>query len=296
LNEREEKTIKAGKILKTIKKELNSIVKPGKKLIEIAEYVENRIIEMGAKPAFPCNISINSNAAHFTPKRGDERILEESVVKIDIGAHLDGYVADTALTFDLTHENQKLVEAAETALENAISQVKAGVDVSKIGKVIEETIKSFGFRPVYNLTGHGLDRWIAHSKPTIYNYEAGKGVKLEEGMIIAIEPFVTTGIGKVADGTEVEIFSLNPKIVQNDKNIKLVRMRQAREILKEAINYKTLPFAKRWLSKAPDIIVNKLVRDGFLRSYPVLVEVSGGIVSQAEHTLIVEKDSAIVVT
>ncbi len=297
MSEKIEKTLKAGEILKKVKKELPSIVKPGKKLLEIAEYVENRIVELGGKPAFPCNISINSDAAHFTPKKGDKRVLQEdSVVKVDIGAHVDGYVADTAVTFDLSGENQKLVEAAEKALEEAISTVKSGIDVSKVGKVIEETIKSFGFRPVYNLTGHGLDRWIAHTKPTIYNYEAGKGIKIEEGMIIAIEPFVTNGLGKVVDRSEVEIFSLNPELAWSEKSFRVVRMKQAREILKEALQYRTLPFAKRWLSKAPEVIISKLVRDGYLRAYPVLTEVKNGLVSQAEHTLIVEKDSVIVVT
>ncbi len=297
MSEKIEKTLKAGEILKKVKKELPSIVKPGKKLLEIAEYVENRIVELGGKPAFPCNISINSDAAHFTPKKGDERVLQEdSVVKVDIGAHVDGYVADTAVTFDLSGENQKLVEAAEKALENAISTVKSGIDVSKVGKVIEETIESFGFRPVYNLTGHGLERWIAHTKPTIYNYEAGKGSKIEEGMIIAIEPFVTNGLGKVVDRSEVEIFSLNPELAWNEKSIRIVRMKQAREIIKEAVQYRTLPFAKRWLSKAPEVIISKLVRDGYLRAYPVLTEVKKGLVSQAEHTLIVERDSVIVVT
>ncbi len=295
--EKIEKTLKAGKILRKVKRELPSVVKPGVKLLEIAEFVENRIVELGAESAFPCNLSVNSDAAHFTPKRGDERILEEnSVVKVDIGAHVDGYIADTAVTFDLSGENQKLVEAAEKALENAIATVKAGIDVSEIGKVIEETVKSYGFRPIYNLTGHGLERWIAHSKPTIYNYPAGKGVKLEEGMIIAIEPFVTTGVGKVADRNEVEIFSLPQEVANNEKSVKLVRMKQARELLKEAMKYKTLPFARRWLSKAPEVVVSKLVKLGMLRAYPVLTEVSGGIVSQAEHTLIVEKDSAEVVT
>ncbi len=295
--ERIEKTLKAGEILRQVKKELPSIVKPGVKLIEVAEFVENRIIELGAFPAFPCNISIDRDAAHFTPKKGDERVLKEgSIVKVDIGAHVDGFVADTAVTFDLGSDMPELVDAANEALENAISTVRAGVDVAEVGRVIEETIKKHGFRPVYNLTGHGLERWIAHAKPTIYNYPAGKGVRLEEGMIIAIEPFVTNGVGKVADRNEVEIFSLPPEVAENERSLRLVRMKQAREVLREAMRFRTLPFARRWLKKAPEIIVSRLVRDGLMRAYPVLAEVSGGKVAQAEHTLIVEKDGAEVVT
>ena len=297
LEERIEKTLKAGEILRKVKKELPDVVKPGVRLIEVAEFVENRIVELGAFPAFPCNISIDRDAAHFTPKRGDERVLKEGmIVKVDIGAHVDGYVADTAVTFDLGSEMPELAEAAREALENAISVVRAGADISEIGKVIEDTAKKYGFRPVYNLTGHGLERWIAHARPTIYNYPAGKGVKLEEGMIVAIEPFVTDGVGKVADRSEVEIFSLPPEIAGNERALRAVRMKQARELLKEAMRFKTLPFAKRWLRKAPELIISRLVRDGMLRAYPVLAEVSGGKVAQAEHTIIVEKDGAAVVT
>jgi len=292
-----EKTLKAGKILRIVKKKLPSIIKPGVKLIEIAEFVEGMIMELGAGIAFPCNLSVNSDAAHFTPKREDTRILgENSVLKVDIGAHIDGYVADTAVTFDLSSENSKMVEASKEALENAIATVRDGVDVYDVGKVIEETIKKYGFRPIYNLTGHGLSRWKAHTKPTIYNYPAGKGVKLREGMIVAIEPFVTNGVGKVADRNEVEIFSLPEEVALNEKAYRIVRMKQARDVLKEAMKYKTLPFAKRWLKKAPDLVMTKLVGKGLLRAYPVLSEVSGGLVTQSEHTLIVEKDSAVVVT
>lgn len=287
--EEKEKILKAGEILKTVVKEAKERIKPGIKLLELAEYVENRIRELGAKPAFPCNISINSDAAHFTPKRNDEREFQKGdVVKLDVGAHIDGYIADMAVTVDLG-QNSELVMASKDALYAALDVTKANVSTSKIGQVIEDTIKSYGFRPIVNLTGHGLLPYIAHAPPSIYNYATKSGVTLKAGMVIAIEPFATDGVGKVNDRSECEIYSLISS--------KPTRMKIAREIISEVLKeYKTLPFAKRWLKRAPELIISKLVREGILRSYPVLTEVSGGLVSQWEHTVIIEEDDVIVVT
>ena len=283
-----EKTIKAGEILKKVVKEAEEKVVVGSKILDVAEFIENRIVELGARPAFPCNISINSDAAHSTPARGDERVFRKGdLVKIDIGAHIDGYIADMAISIDLG-DHGDLIRAAREAVFNAIDVVKAGVDTAKIGKVIEETIKNYGFKPVVNLSGHGLLPYIAHAPPSIYNYATQKGIELEEGTVIAIEPFATDGVGKVVERGECEIYSLlNPKPL---------RLRTMREIVSEiSEKYKTLPFAKRWLNVS-DLWISKLVREGVLREYPVLTEVSRRAVSQWEHTIIVEKDCARVVT
>ncbi|MCC6028048.1 MAG: type II methionyl aminopeptidase [Archaeoglobus sp.] len=283
-----EKTIKAGEILKRVVKEAEEKVAVGSRILDVAEFIENRIVELGARPAFPCNISINSDAAHSTPARGDERVFRKGdLVKIDIGAHIDGYIADMAISIDLG-DHGDLIRAAREAVFNAIDVVKAGVDTARIGKVIEETIKNYGFKPVVNLSGHGLLPYIAHAPPSIYNYATQKGIELEEGMVIAIEPFATDGVGKVVERGECEIYSLlNPKPL---------RLRTMREIVSEiSEKYKTLPFAKRWLNVS-DLWISKLVREGVLREYPVLTEVSRRAVSQWEHTVIVEKDCARVVT
>lgn len=282
------KTIEAGKILSQIKEEIVGKVKPEVNLLDIAEFVEDRIKELGGEPAFPCNISINSDAAHFTPKKGDERTFKEGdIVKIDIGSHIDGFIADTALTIDLG-DNQELVMASKNALQKAIDNIHAGVDTAFIGGVIEDEIREFGYKPIVNLTGHGLMPYLPHCPPTIYNYRTERGVILEEGQIIAIEPFATDGQGKVTERGETEIYTLI--------NLKPVRMKMARQVLEEISQYKTLPFAKRWLKKAPIIIISKLVKEGILREYPVLVEAGKGMVSQAEHTVIVEEDGTKVVT
>ncbi len=283
-----EKYERAGEIVRKVKEEVVKLVKPGVKLLEVAEFVESRIVELGGKPAFPCNISINSDAAHFTPKRNDERVFKEGdIVKIDIGAHVDGYIADSAITIDLG-DHEDLVECSKRALEKAIEVVHAGVNTAEIGEVIEKTIREFGFRPIVNLTGHGLDRYIAHAPPTIYNVKVDKGVELKEGMVVAIEPFATNGAGKVVERGECEIFSLIA--------VKKLRLKQEREFVRHiAENYRTLPFARRWVNVS-DVVLARLVKQGVLRAYPVLTEVNNGLVSQFEHTLIVEEDGCKVIT
>lgn len=283
-----EKHIEAGKILKTVKEEAVKMIKPGAKLLEVAEFVESRIRELGAEPAFPANISLNEDAAHCTPSKNDSRIFKEGdLVKLDIGAHIDGYIADTAITVDLG-DNKDLVECANEALKRAIEVIEPGITTAEIGEAIENTAKEFGFNPVYNLTGHGFLPFVAHAPPSIYNFKTERGVKIEEGMVFAIEPFITPGQGRVVERREVEIYSVIA--------LKPVRMKMARELLVEVEKYRTLPFAKRWLNNPKEIIISKLVREGVLREYPVLSEVSRKPVSQAEHTVVVRENGAEIIT
>lgn len=278
-----EKYRKAGAILKGIRENAIPKVKKGVKLLDVADAIEAEIVEKGGRPAFPVNISINSEAAHDTPGIGDERVFGDDMVKVDIGVHVDGYIADTAVTVDLSG-NPDLVKAPQKALEEAIKLVRSGVNTSEIGEVIEETIEGFGLKPVYNLTGHGLERYVQHAEPPIPNKRIGQGVPLEEGQVIAIEPFATNGIGIVVEGSFIEIFSLI--------KMKPVRMPYERDLLKSIQQYNGLPFARRWLAdiKYVDKSLASFMRQGIIHGYPVLVEHQLGLVSQAEHTMIVTGD------
>src|SRR3970040_620362 len=163
-----EKYRKAGKILSEVRAEAVKKVTEGASLLSVAEFTENLIREKGGEPAFPVNISRNDEAAHSTPSFNDTAVFGKDMVKLDIGVHIDGYIADTAVTVDLSG-NPKLVEAAEAALDNALKFIHAGVNTSDIGGVIEDTIGTFGFKPIINLTGHGLAQYIQHAPPSIHN-------------------------------------------------------------------------------------------------------------------------------
>jgi methionyl aminopeptidase len=209
-------------------------------------------------------------------------------VKLDIGVHLDGYIADTACTVDLG-DQPLLCEASIKARDAAIEAVKPGVAIGTLGGIVAQEIKSRGFLPVANLTGHGLDQYCLHKGPNVPNIPGTGGAVLEEGMVIAIEPFASTGTGFVHDGSRVEIFS---QLVKRP-----VRLPAARKILKDIEGLNGLPFARRHIKvKSADLALARLVNDGIIRAYPVLSDVSGSFVSQAEHTMIVTGDGCIVTT
>ncbi|MDY6780589.1 MAG: type II methionyl aminopeptidase [Halobacteria archaeon] len=285
-----EKHREAGEILSEVREEAASTVEVGASLLEVAETAEEAIRDAGAKPAFPVNISRDEEAAHATPSRDDDETFGEEMVNLDIGVHVDGWIADSAVTVDLSG-NDELAQASRDALDAALDTVEAGVSTAEIGRVIEETVKGHGYNPVYNLTGHGLGEYTQHTSPNIPNRGVDKGVELEEGMVVAIEPFATDGSGKVEEGSSKEIFSLN----QTDPRVRSRRARELVETVQE--EYRTLPFAKRWLpDDRLDMNLRKLESSDVVHGYPVLKEDEGNLVSQAEHTVIVEEDGCEITT
>lgn len=297
MNEEEiKKYRKAGKIAEKAREKSKEIIKKGKGFLETSEAIEKYIEEKGGKPAFPVNLSINEEAAHYTPgKDTDRKFNEKQIVKVDIGAHVDGYVGgDTAYTIDFTEENPKLIEASKEALENAISLVKKNRKIDEISKEIQRTIEEKGFKPIRNLTGHGLGKWKTHESPVIPNIKSNTNKRLREGQIIAIEPFASTGIGRVKEGTDTEIYSYDKKVP--------IRGVTARKIIKHVKEeYNGLPFAERWISGKYQnlkfkMALRKLTSKKALKKYPVLKDSKKSFVSQAEKTVIVEEEGCEVLT
>jgi methionyl aminopeptidase len=284
-----ERYIQAGKVASTILRKGADLIRPDGSLAQTAAEVEQMVIDAGLGVAFPVNISLNESAAHDTPSPEDDRTFKAGdMVKLDLGVHLDGYIADTALTVDLGEQNL-LVEASIAARDAAIARVKPGVTIGELGTAVAAEIGSRGYRPIANLTGHGLDQFRLHMGPNVPNVGGIGGAVLEEGMAIAIEPFATTGTGYVSDQKRVEIFS--------QMAWKPVRMPTSRKILKEIEPLKGLPFARRHLkTPKPDLSLLRLVREGVLHAYPVLADAPGSYVSQAEHTMIVTSDGCVVTT
>jgi methionyl aminopeptidase len=284
--------LKAGEIAKQVKEFAKSFIKPNMKLLEIAEEIENKIIKLGGKPAFPTNLSINEIAAHYTPSYNDET-KASGLLKVDFGVQIDGWVADTAFSLDLENskENKKLIEVSEVSLSNAIQKVKIGISLGEIGKAIQQTIEEKGFSPIINLSGHEMKEYELHAGLTIPNVDNKMPNKITKGLY-AIEPFATAGNGRVIEGKPSGIY-----LLQDDKN---VRNPKAREILDFIIEeYKTLPFCSRWIVKkfgtSSIFSLRQLEENGNLHNYAQLVEVSHSKVSQAENTVLVE-DKEIKVT
>lgn len=287
---------RAGKIAAAARDFGLSIVKEGGKLVDLAQDIEGFILKMGAKPAFPINLSINSVAAHYTPSKYDESILRQGdVLKLDVGAHIDGFIADTAATIEIgTMRHSGMIDAAKSALESAISLMRPGVDMYVVGSAIESQIKSRGFVPIRNLTGHGLEKYILHTGFSVSNVPVKGESKPFSGQAIAIEPFATNGAGRVIDGDPGGIYSLMRAKPQKDAN--------AEALLTHIINeFHTLPFADRWCAdkfdgKELNSAIKTLVRTGCIRPYRILVEADEGIVAQAEHTVVLQDGGCEVIT
>jgi methionyl aminopeptidase len=287
--EQYEKHREAGEILAQVRDEAAERVEVGTSYLELTEWVEDRIDELGGEPAFPLNISVDHEAAHGAAGVDDDRTVGEEMVKLDIGVHIDGYIADTAITVDFTGTDD-LVAAAEDALDAALDVVEAGVHTGEVGAAIEDAIDGYGYNPVVNLTGHGLGRWEQHVAPNIPNREVSQGTELEAGDVVAIEPFATDGSGKVSEGSLEEIFSL-----EREGNVRNRDARQALEQITE--EFKTLPFATRWLDvRRPEMALRRLKSQDIVHGYPVLQEEEGRLVSQKEHTIIVTEDGCEVTT
>lgn len=288
-----DKLKKAGEILQKTKDFARGFVKKDMKLLEIAEKIEAKIVELGGKPAFPVNLSMNEIAAHATPSYNDEG-TSSGLMKVDIGVHIDGWAADSAFSIDLENsdENKKLIEAAESALKKAVEKFNKGVALGEIGKTIEDEVKLHGFQPIVNLSGHSIAHWNLHSGMNIPNYDNHQEFEVGEG-VHAIEPFTTTGHGKVRDGRPSGIYS-----IEKDGQVRDAFAREVLEYVAE--EYQTLPFCSRWLVKkfgTRALIALKRIEDaGILHQYPQLIEVSGAKVAQAEHTVIITKGKKIVTT
>lgn len=295
-----EKYKQAGEIAKQVREFTVNYVKPGMKLLDIAEAIDNKIEELGAVPGFPVNLSLNEVAAHYTPKPKDQTIAE-GILKIDIGTCVDGYIGDTAITLDLTEnkEHKEMIEA-NTAILNATKKIiNPELEVGDIGTTISEELEKFNtqnktkFNIIPGLTGHGLEEDTIHAKPTIPNYKNSNPKKLNK-TVFAIEPFVTSGSGEVYEGEGGGIYRLENPNAQ-------VRDRDARKILQYIITtYKTRPFCARWLEKEGfnkiNFTLSILTKQRIIHHFPLLIEKTKSPVSQMEHSFLINDDEAICLT
>jgi len=276
---------KAGRLSSEARELGRSLVGEGVKLRDVAEAMESHILEHGGRLAFPVNISLNDTAAHFTPNTIDDMVFQRGdVVKLDVGAHVDGYLGDTATTVEVGTRNwQPLIRAAERALEMALEMAKDGVTVGTIGGVVERSIKEANLRPVVNLSGHEMKRYNLHAGLSIPNIDDGTLTKVRENMLLAIEPFATNGQGQVSNGRSGNIYR-----VLRDRPLKDPDAERLFGRIKE--EFTTLPFCERWcdrLQPNSGPLLRVLLRHGVISTYPVLVEAKQGMVSQVEHTVLV---------
>ncbi len=288
--------IKAGRIAAEVREHMRKRYHVGRTLLEICEEAEGMIRAKGGEPAFPCNVSLNEVAAHYTAEPNESiEVRDGDMLKIDIGVHINGSIADTAVTVCYNPSYSILVEAAEHALNEAIRVARIGVKASDIGKVIEHTIKSYRLKPIQNLSGHSIARYTIHAGRSIPNIWTIDSFSLQQGEVYAIEPFVTTedGSGVVYNGDVSNIYSIVSR--------KRTGSKEADAFLDMLWDrFKTLPFALRWLSDVDTNyareMISFLMKKKVIRAYPVLVEGNNRYVAQAEHTIMLTMDGTTIIT
>ena len=199
-----EKMRRSGRIVREVLDHLHTLVAPGVSTMDLERAAEQKIKDMGAKPAFkgyydyPCVLctSINEEIVHGIPSA--KRVLKAGdIVSIDCGVVLDGYYGDAAITVPvdskLSPELQKLLEVTEASLYKGIEQARIGNAVGDVGAAVQQHVEANGFSVVREFVGHGIGTRL-HEEPQVPNFGMkGYGPKLKEGMVLAIEPMVNTG-------------------------------------------------------------------------------------------------------
>jgi methionyl aminopeptidase len=293
--------IKAGKGVIAAKNLAKKIIEPGISYLEIANRCEAEIIKNECELSFPINISLNEIAAHYSPSIDDETIVpERGLLKIDIGSHFNGYIADSAFTINIDEDPklQNYVEAAKEALDSAIELFKPGIKLYELGEVIAQKIFNRGLRPVTNLGGHELKQYNLHAGPFIPNYKDKMHDQIiKSGDAYACEPFATSGIGRVENGKSWYIYRFVKKVKKNMPYEQLSYMNKIEK------SFQHLPFSPRWIENNNLIPKNKIERiiNSFLGKkiidkYPILLEKSREPVAQEEHTIVLDMDGKKIVT
>jgi methionyl aminopeptidase len=289
--------INAGKIASEVRENARKKNHVGSTLEEICNSIEKEIIDKGGKCAFPVNVSLNEIAAHYTAEPNDKIIVKDTdLLKIDLGVQINGHIADTAVTVCYDPKYDFLVQAAEAALREAMSIIRIGAKSSDVGKIIENTAKQMGGIPIANLSGHSLEQYTIHAGKSIPNIWSIGSFSFQSTEAYACEPFVTTpdGSGFVREGKIRNIFSLVTRKRTKDEDAnKMI------DFIWQKFNM--LPFALRWFipeydEKTARELLERLIKNKVVRSYPILIEANEQRVAQAEHTFIPQENSALVTT
>lgn len=257
----------AAEIHRQVRQYAQKSIKPGQTLTEIAEGIENSVRAltghdglaegdpMVAGMGFPCGLSLNHCAAHYTPNAGNKMVLQQAdVMKVDFGVHVNGRIVDSAFTMSFEDKYDNLLAAVKAATNAGIREAGIDARVGEIGGVIQETMESYEIeldgttypvKSIRNLTGHNILPYSIHGTKSVPIVKSNDQTKMEEGDVFAIETFGSTGNGYVRDDGEVSHYAKNGDIGHVD-----LRLSSAKTLL-TAINksFGTLPFCRRYLDR-----------------------------------------------
>lgn len=315
--------LKSGQIHKKVRKHIqDELLKPGVKLIDLANGIENKIKELTnydpANPlaggvAFPTGLNINRCAAHWSPNPNDttQVLGPDDIIKIDWGVHVNGYITDGAFSFSFNEKFDPLIKASEEATHNAIKMAGPGAFLGDIGKATQEIIESYEFeldgkmvtlKSTGDLSGHQIGRYEIHCGKPVPNvlWEPlinNPMYRMREGEVYAIETFPSTGSGKIMqDGNSNNcshyMANYNNHLKYNED---VVNRKPYTSYLEK--RFKTLAFCKRWLADEDlydQTKFDKAIKKKIYEPYPPLYDSQeGAYVAQTEHTVFINSAGAV---
>lgn len=296
----------ASEVHRQVRKYMKDYIKPGIKLIDMCERLENANRALiGAKDgdlsrgiAFPTGCSLNHVAAHYTPNKGDNTVLGyDDVMKVDFGTQINGRIIDCAWTVHFNPKFDPLVNAVKAATNEGIKTAGIDVRLCDVGAAIQEVMESYEveldgkvypIKSIRNLHGHSIAPYQIHAGKSVPIVRGGEQTKMEEGEFYAIETFGSTGKGFVIEDLECSHY-------MKDFDARRVNMRsaKARSLLATIDkNFGTLAFCRRFLDRLGEekylMGLKQLVDNGIVDSYPPLCDQKGCYTAQFEHTLVLK--------
>eukprot|EP00180_Rhodochaete_pulchella_P000314 Plantae.Rhodophyta-Rhodochaete_pulchella.ctg1217.p1 GENE.Plantae.Rhodophyta-Rhodochaete_pulchella.ctg1217~~Plantae.Rhodophyta-Rhodochaete_pulchella.ctg1217.p1 ORF type:complete len:439 (+),score=76.37 Plantae.Rhodophyta-Rhodochaete_pulchella.ctg1217:17-1333(+) len=281
---------------------MRDYIKPGVKLIDMCERLENasramidaRGLEAGI--AFPTGCSLNYVAAHYTPNKGDNTVLQyDDVMKVDYGTHINGRIIDCAFTVSFNPRYDPLKDAVRDATNTGIREAGIDARLGEVGEAIQETMESYEVeldgkvypvKPIRNLNGHSIAPYQIHAGKSVPIVKNGEQTRMEEGEFYAIETFGSTGKGVVHEDLECSHY-------MREFDVDRVPLRNARAKQLLGVierNFGTLAFCRRFLDRLGEekylLSLKSLCDAGVVQPYPPLCDQRGSYTAQFEHTIL----------
>lgn len=292
----------AAEVHRQVRKYIRNYVKPGIKMIDLCETLENMVRKLiqenglQAGIAFPTGCSLNWVAAHWTPNTGDQTVLQyDDVMKLDFGTHIEGRIVDCAFTIAFNPMFDPLLEASREATNTGIKEAGIDVRLGDIGAAIQEVMESYEVeingkicqvKSVRNLNGHSIGPYQIHAGKSVPIVRGGEATKMEEGEFFAIETFGSTGKGYVREDLECSHYMKNFDV--GHVPLRLPRAKQLLATIDK--HFSTLAFCRRYLDRVGEskylMGLKSLCDAGIVQPYPPLCDIKGSYVSQFEHTIL----------
>ena len=242
-------------------------ITPGQSLLEIADGIEGSVRRLVghdgltegdpliAGMGFPLGLNIDEIAAHYSPNAGCKTILQQSsVLKVDIGVHINGRIVDSAFTMAFDHQYDNLLAAVKDAMNTGVREAGIDVRLGELGGLVQETMESYEceingvtypIKPIRGLNGHTIMPYSIHGTKSVPSTATNDMTKMEEGDVFAIEPFGTTGTGRVYDQGEVSHYALRRDVPNVD--LCLSSAKSVLSTIKKSFG--TIPFCRRYLER-----------------------------------------------